>query len=125
MQCLLTSEKCLQKCCINHGLPVECLEEKVESKKILPYNDSHHEIRLVRSEKCHFYAGIMKQCKLDCLKGNGETTKENVVVSSVELMAKFSRSSASPVFRYKGKVMGSGIKGKYFNCVGSIGCIGV
>ena len=77
---IFTPEKCLQKCCINHGLPIECLEESVESKKMFPLNDTHHEIRLVRSENCHFYDGIMKQCKLDCIKGKHQKTNANDVI---------------------------------------------
>ena len=61
------SEDCLLQCCLDHGLPIECLEEEFETKQVSKVNGTHQVIRIVRSKKCATFSSVMKQCKKKCI----------------------------------------------------------
>ena len=62
-------DECLLKCCYDHGMPTECLEEELETREVSRHNETHHTIRVVRSDKCHQYESMMQDCKKTCIQG--------------------------------------------------------
>ena len=62
-------DECLLKCCYDHGMPTECLEEELETREVSRHNETHHTIRVVRSDKCHHYESMMQDCKKACIQG--------------------------------------------------------
>ena len=108
------SEECLEKCCNKHGLPVECLEEDMSSRKVSKFNETHHEIKLVRSEKCHSYSGIMKRCKLKCIVRRPKEVETPTRISPDHELSMFRRKSdVSANMRHKGSPTAKGLKGDF------------
>ena len=63
------ADECLIKCCSDHGMPTECLEEELETREVSRHNETHHTIRVVRSDMCHHYESMMQDCKRICIQG--------------------------------------------------------
>ena len=61
-------ETCVEKCCIRHGLPLKCLEEKLESQTNSHHNETHRVITMVMSRECHEYHSVLKDCKSECIE---------------------------------------------------------
>ena len=74
-------DQCLLKCCHRHGLPTECLEEELETREISRHNETHHTIRVVRSDMCHQYESMMQDCKKTCIQG----TLRPINISEVDI----------------------------------------
>ena len=58
------------KCCASHGLPIDCLEQKLDSKSSSHHNSTHMVITTIMSKECHDYKSILEECKNECIKGN-------------------------------------------------------
>ena len=67
------AENCLVKCCIDHGLPYECVTEEDETIEVSHYNQTHKSVKLVQSENCFKYRNTMNKCKEQC---TGTCTKK-------------------------------------------------
>ena len=61
------SDECIMKCCMDHGLPQQCLGEDLNFNTVTNHNTSHLVVKTVISKQCHKYKGIMEDCKTDCL----------------------------------------------------------
>ena len=92
---MIIVDTCLLNCCINHGLPQDCLEEETETKKISRYNGTHHIIRIVRSEKCLRYKSIMQDCKSSCIDGLSANKSNGHVHSNIVPRQSFSGNSVN------------------------------
>ena len=68
------SDSCLHKCCIDHGLPVECINEETRSLKTDTLNDTHKAVEMVLSDNCHVFAKVLQDCKASCMPP-GKTSK--------------------------------------------------
>ena len=80
-------ENCLLKCCKDHGLPKECLEEEIATREVSRHNETHQTIRIVRSRKCQKYSSIMHECKSSCVQeGVERSTVERSTVAMWHLM---------------------------------------
>lgn len=89
------------------------MEEEKQNTNIAPFNSTHRELRLVRSKECHFYSGVMKECKLECMEDRVD--EENIygrLASNIEPMEKYKRRNKPLVRRFKGRAMAKGAKGK-------------
>lgn len=60
------TETCTTKCCLNNGIPSECLDQESENKEILHYNQSHKVVKTIHSNECFEYTSILTDCKSDC-----------------------------------------------------------
>ena len=58
------------KCCINHGIPEQCLHEINNTKAVSSHNKTHRIVKIVNSHQCLKYTTIMKECKKNCIKNN-------------------------------------------------------
>ena len=67
-------DPCLHKCCVDHGLPVECINEETQSLKTDTLNDTHKAVEIVLSDDCHEFAKILQDCKASCMPP-GKTCK--------------------------------------------------
>ena len=74
-------DECLLKCCYDHGMPTECLEEELETREVSRHNETHHTIRVVRSDMCHHYESMMQDCKKTCIQG----TLRAINISEVDI----------------------------------------
>ena len=72
---MIVLETCIAKCCLQHGIPQKCLEEKHETIKVANLNTTHKEVQMVISNECLKYKNIVSQCKSDCL--NDSTSIKN------------------------------------------------
>ena len=72
---LINLEKCIIRCCVEHGIPKECLEEQDETKSVFHYNYTHKVITMVHSDKCLNYNSIMKSCKMECIENTLQNTE--------------------------------------------------
>ena len=66
-------DTCIVKCCIEHGLPTDCMHEESKSMKISKLNSTHQDVTMVLSDNCAKYSSILHDCKSTCLesrKGN-------------------------------------------------------
>ena len=69
-------EPCLYKCCVDHGLPVECINEETQSLKTDTLNDTHKAVEMIISDNCHIFAKILQDCKASCIpRKKGKTCK--------------------------------------------------
>ena len=59
--------KCVEKCCVDHGLPMKCLEEKMEGETMSGHNSTHLVVTMVMSNECHDYQEVLQFCKSDCV----------------------------------------------------------
>ena len=68
------------ECCVNHGLPIKCLLEKLDSKTESQRNQTHVLITTVLSKECHNQKDILKECKQECIakkkRSSGSETKD-------------------------------------------------
>ena len=60
-------ELCLHKCCVDHGLPLKCINEETRSLKTDTLNDTHKAVEMVFSDKCNVFAKILQDCKASCM----------------------------------------------------------
>ena len=67
-------DSCLHKCCIDHGLPVECIHEETRNLKTDTLNDTHKAIEVVLSDNCNVFVKILQDCKTSCMPP-GKTCK--------------------------------------------------
>lgn len=56
-------------CCKKHGLPIKCLEQKLESNTETEHNNTHMVITTVISKECHDYKSVLQDCKKECMTG--------------------------------------------------------
>ena len=56
------------KCCLNHGLPEKCLNEKHETMNVSQLNTTHKFLKMVVSDECLKYKSVMDACKSKCIK---------------------------------------------------------
>ena len=56
------------RCCIDHGLPTECIHEETKSTKISKVNSTHQDITMVLSDNCAKYSSVLQECKSRCIK---------------------------------------------------------
>ena len=77
----MSLEKCLMKCCANHGIPDQCLEEMDDTRSVSKLNETHKILTIVHSNQCLQYRTIMNECKKDCIKdsSSGSRQIENVL----------------------------------------------
>ena len=54
-------------CCKQHGLPIKCLEQKLESKTESEHNNTHMVITTIVSKECHDSKSILQECKEQCM----------------------------------------------------------
>ena len=73
------SDECIMKCCMDHGLPQQCLGEDLNFNTVANHNTSHLVVKTVISKQCHKYKGIMEDCKTDCL--DKKTTEPPIKLS--------------------------------------------
>ena len=66
-QLLSFLELCLHKCCVDHGLPLECINEETRSLKTDTLNDTHKAVEMVFSDNCNVFAKILQDCKASCM----------------------------------------------------------
>ena len=66
---------CLFKCCIDHGLPLECIHEETKSSSVVASNDTHKAMTIIHSNNCLKFTNVLQDCKAKCVKGK----LENVV----------------------------------------------
>ena len=64
----------MYKCCVDHGLPVECINEETRSLKTDTLNDTHKAVEMVLSDNCHVFAKVLQDCKASCMPP-GKTSK--------------------------------------------------
>ena len=64
----------MHKCCVDHGLPVECINEETRSLKTDTLNDTHKAVEMVLSDNCHVFAKVLQDCKASCMPP-GKTSK--------------------------------------------------
>ena len=92
---------------------MECLEEEQQSTNITPFNATHHVLRLVRSKKCHFFSGVMDECKLECMGSNrDEESVYGRIDSTIKPIGKYNRPNKPSTRRPKGRALATGAKGK-------------
>ena len=60
-------EPCLRNCCIEHGLPVECIHEETQSLNVATLNDTQKAVEVVLSDECNSFAKILEECKASCM----------------------------------------------------------
>ena len=79
--CYIKIEKCLMKCCANHGIPNQCLEEIDDTRSVSKINETHKIVTIVHSHQCLQYRTIMNECKKDCIQDilTGSKQLENVL----------------------------------------------
>ena len=58
---------CLSKCCINHGLPVECIHEEIKSSNVVTSNDTHNTMAIIHSSNCLKFNKVLQDCKAKCI----------------------------------------------------------
>ena len=68
----IASEKCIERCCMDHNVPMKCVEEKSESQMKSGHNSTHLVVTLVMSNECNDYQEALEMCKLEC----NEDTKD-------------------------------------------------
>ena len=56
------------KCCMDHGLPHQCLGEDMNFDTVANQNTSHLVVKTVITKQCHKYKGIIDDCKSECLE---------------------------------------------------------
>ena len=61
------------KCCASHGLPIDCLEQKLDSKSSSHHNSTHMVITTIISKECHNYKSILEECKDECINEGHKT----------------------------------------------------
>ena len=59
--------ECLKKCCIDHGLPVQCINEEIKTHDVSYLNDTHSAVEIILSDDCHEFDKILQDCKDDCI----------------------------------------------------------
>ena len=92
---------------------MECLEEEQQSTNITPFNATHRVLRLVRSKKCHFFSGVMDECKLECMESNrDEESVYGRIDSTIKPIGKYNRPNKPSTRRPKGRALATGAKGK-------------
>ena len=64
---VIFSDPCLHKCCVDHGLPVECIYEENRSLKTDTLNDTHKAVEMIISDNCHKFTKILQDCKASCM----------------------------------------------------------
>ena len=57
----------MKKCCINHGLPVQCINEEIKTHDVSYLNDTHSAVEIILSDDCHEFDKILQDCKDDCI----------------------------------------------------------
>ena len=62
-------------CCKQHGLPIKCLEQKLESNTESEHNDTHMVITTIISKECHDFKSVLHECKKQCMT-NGAPNKK-------------------------------------------------
>lgn len=60
-------DNCILKCCINHGLPLRCLEESQETRNVSLHNATHAVLKSFISKECLQYKTVMEECKTTCI----------------------------------------------------------
>ena len=54
-------------CCKKHGLPLKCLEQKLEANTESDHNNTHMVITTIISKECHDYKSVLQDCKKECI----------------------------------------------------------
>ena len=54
-------------CCKEHGLPIKCLEQKLESNTESEHNNTHMVITTIISKECHDFKSVLHECKKQCM----------------------------------------------------------
>ena len=62
-------------CCKQHGLPIKCLEQKLESKTESEHNNTHMVITTIISKECHDFKSVLHECKKQCVTNGGPNQK--------------------------------------------------
>ena len=62
-------------CCKEHGLPIKCLEQKLESKTESEHNNTHMVITTIISKECHDFKSILQECKKQCMTNEAPNKK--------------------------------------------------
>ena len=60
-------ENCIMDCCKKHGLPLKCLEQKLEANTESDHNNTHMVITTIISKECHDYKSVLQDCKKECI----------------------------------------------------------
>ena len=55
------------KCCMDHNIPKECINEEIESVQKDFLNNTHRYLKIVQSIECVKYNSILRECKLECI----------------------------------------------------------
>ena len=55
------------ECCVEHGLPIHCIQQNLDSKTSAHHNDTHVVVTSILSKECHDYKKILKECKAECV----------------------------------------------------------
>ena len=58
---------CVMECCKKHGLPIKCLEQKLEANTEAEHNNTHMVITTIISKECHDYKSVLQECKKECM----------------------------------------------------------
>ena len=72
------------KCCKKHGLPIKCLEQKLEANTEAEHNNTHMVITTIISKECHDYKSVLHGCKKECmnngnLRGDQSNANGNLI----------------------------------------------
>ena len=62
-------------CCKQHGLPIKCLKQKLESNTESEHNNTHMVITTIISKECHDFKSVLHECKKECMT-NGAPNKK-------------------------------------------------
>ena len=61
------TDNCLVRCCIEHGMPKECIKEETASKNVVRLNSTHDSITMVHGDKCFKFKTTLQDCKSECI----------------------------------------------------------